>query len=221
MINEVTWFKALIVSKKMMLVLVSFLLLIGYKPLVAEGIYHNNKTAQETQTAGHLLLNAGMVQTQQADISIMLWIEEGTIPIQTWTQLPMPDWIWSKKDLRTGQGSVAVTLSGHRIIDKNEESMIYDWYTRNAPILTKTGVQIYLDERVPEAIDVCDYLVQSQAQPSQWYLANDLVSIAGYQSNIRTDVVAGQDKINIQLLSRGHDTTGSTVLAIPVLLKEF
>jgi len=76
-------------------------------------------------------------------------------------------------------------------------------------------------ESIPQAIDISAYLSQTNALPTQWVLSDNLLSIAAYQNIIETSVMAGQDRINIQLLSRGKNTEGQSVLAIPVLLKQF
>ena len=168
-----------------------------------------------------LLLNSGEVQSKEADVNITLWFENGDVPHGTWTTLPTPDWIWTYTELHTGNGQIAATLSGHRSINKTEENSLYQWYTTMAQELAKTGGLIYLDERVNQAMDISSYLSKTNAQPAQWVLIGNLLSIAAYQNDISTNVLAGQDKINIQLLSRGKSNEGRTVLAIPALLKEF
>jgi len=107
------------------------------------------------------------------------------------------------------------------MINKNEESSLYKWYTTMAQELAKTGGIIYIDERVDQAMDISAYLSKMNALPTQWALIGNLLSIAAYQNDISTNVIAGQDKMNIQLLSRGKNNEGRTVLAIPALLKEF
>ncbi|MDR3599940.1 MAG: hypothetical protein P4L49_05560 [Desulfosporosinus sp.] len=178
-------------------------------------------TAKNSQTKVPLLLNSGAVLTKEAEVSLIIWSENGDIPLEIWTKGPLPDWSWDYKELQTESGKTAVTLSGHRPIDKNEESKLYSWYTIMAQELSKTGGRIYLDERVPQAIDISAYLSQTNALPAQWALMGNLLSIAAYQNNFKTSVMAGQDRINIQLLCRGEKTAGQTVLAIPALLEEF
>ncbi|WP_243454545.1 hypothetical protein [Desulfosporosinus fructosivorans] len=168
-----------------------------------------------------LLLNSGEVHTKEADITIILWFKDGVIPLETWTKLPTPDWTWTYNELRTGSEKVAVTLSGKRLIDKDEESDLYKWYTTMNRELAKAGGLIYIDERVNQTMDISSYLSKTNAQPAQWALIDNMLSIAAYQRNIDADVLAGKDRINIQLLSRGKDTEGQTVLAIPALLNEF
>lgn len=174
-----------------------------------------------SQTTVPLLLNSGEVQTKEAEISIVLWFENGDIPHGTWTKRPTPDWLWTYNELQTGSEKLAVTLSGHRLIDKNEESNLYKWYTTMAQELAKTGGLIYIDERVAEGMDISAYLSKTNAIPSQWALIGNMVSIAAYQNHLLTSVLAGEDRINIQLLSRGKNNEARTVLAIPALLKEF
>ncbi len=168
-----------------------------------------------------LLLNSGEVQAEEADISIILWLKNGNIPKGAWTKPPTPDWTWTYNELKVGSELVAVTLSGHQMIDKNEEIDLYQWYTTMSRELAKTDGMIYIDERVDQAMDISAYLSKTNAYPAQWALIGNMISIAAYQNSFSTSVLAGQDRINIQLLSRGKNNEGRTVLAIPALLKEF
>ncbi|MDP4160592.1 MAG: hypothetical protein Q8911_12680 [Bacillota bacterium] len=178
-------------------------------------------TDVRSTTVVPLLLNSGVVQSKEAEVSIILWFEEGNIPQDIMTKRPMEDWVWTSNSLATRGGNTAVTLSGRHLVNKNEENNLFTWYTTIAQELTKVGGKIYIDERVPQAIDVSAYLCQINALPAQCALLGNMVSIAAYQTNIRTDVTAGKDRINIQLLSRGKNTDGQSVLAMPALLEEF
>lgn len=213
--------KSYLFKRHLYIVIISCLLLIGVTPLAVVSILQSIYPAPTSNLEVPLLLNSGMVQARGAEFSVLLWSEDGTIPIDVMTQFPMPDWIWTQKDQQTNRGNIAATLTGKRVINQTEESLIYTWYTAMAPVLKKKGVQIYLDERIPEAIDISAYLTHTNALPSQWFLFGNLISIAGYNKNIDTNVTAGKDRINIQLLSRAQMTDGNTVLAIPALLKEF
>jgi len=174
-----------------------------------------------SQTKGPLLLNSGIVEAKEAEVSVIFWFENEDTLLNLGTNKPMPNWVWDYKALQSESGKKAVTVSGHCIVNKNEESNLYKWYTNMARQVSKTGGHIYLDERVPQIIDISAYLSQANAIPSQWALLGNTVSIAGYQNNLITGVMAGKDRINIQLLSRGNNTKGQTVLAIPALLEEF
>jgi len=198
-------------------ILISSLVSYSYRPEMS-----SKDPAIAAQTTVPLLLNSGEVQSKEAEISIVLWFENGYVPHGTWGTLPTPDWIWNyKEQTKTSSKKVAVTLSGHRKIDKNEESSLYKWYTTMERKLAKTGGVIYIDERVDQAMDISSYLSKTNALPAQWALIGNMLSIAAYQKHFMTSVLAGQDRINIQLLSRGKNTEGHTVLAIPALLKEF
>jgi len=202
-------------------IIIGCLLIVGFILYV----YRVESSSQDAHMVTHstvpLLLNSGEVQTNEAEVSIILWFENGNISSETWTYLPIPDWTWTYKELQTGSEKVAVTLSGNQSINKNEESNLYQWYTARAQELAKAGGKIYIDERVDQAMDISSYLSKTDARPAQWALMGNLLSIAAYQSNFATSVLAGQDSINIQLLSRGTNSGGRTVLAIPALLKEF
>ena len=172
-----------------------------------------------SQTTVPLLINSGEVQVKEAEVSVVLWFENGKIPQEIWSTGPIPDWTWSYKESQNASGIVAVTLSGHHRMNKNEESNLYTWYTIMVRQLAQTGGRIYIDERVPQSIDISAYLSKINALPAQWALSDSLVSIAAYQKDLPSTVTAGNDRINIQLLSQGNG--GQTVLAIPVLLEEF
>ena len=174
-----------------------------------------------SQSSVPLLLNSGEVQAKEAEVSIILWFENGDIPQGTLIKLPIPDWKWTYNKLQSGHEKDPVTISGQQRIDKNEECDLYKWYTTMQTELAKTGGLIYIDERVDQAMDISAYLSKTNALPTQWALIGNLVSIAAYQDDLLASVLAGQDRINIQLLSRGKNTEGRTVLAIPALLKEF
>lgn len=211
-----------IVQIKILLLIMSMI----YTLLVTMGTYdpkpvQTKESVPHSQTAVPLLLNSEAVWAKEAEVSVVLWFENGEIPLGIWTTGPMPDWTWTYKESQTTSGKVAVTLSGHHRMNKNEESNLYTWYTIMVRQLAQTGGQIYIDERVPQATDVSAYLSKTNALPAQWALSGSLVSIAAYQKNLPTNVMAGNDRINIQLLSRGKHNEGQTVLAIPVLLKEF
>ena len=172
-----------------------------------------------SSTAVPMLINSGIVQSKEAEIKVILWFEDGEIPIEVWAKRPMPDWVWTSKSLQTESGKVAVTLSGSHLMNKNEERNLYTWYTTMAQQLDKVGGKVYIDERVPQTIDIAAYLSQVSALPAQWSLFGNTVSIAAYNSNLKTMVMAGQDRINIQLLCRGKNNEGQTVLAMPALLE--
>jgi hypothetical protein len=177
--------------------------------------------SDNTEKEVTLLLNSGSVISNEAEVRVIVWLKDGTIPEELKITKPLPGWVWNYRELKTEGGKVAATLSGQCSLDKNEERKLFTWYTDIAQGLSKTGSQVYLDERVPQTIDISAYLSRINAQPAQWDLTGSLLSIAAFQANLNTKVMAGKDRVNIQLVSRGKNTAGHTVLALPVLLEEF
>lgn len=167
-----------------------------------------------------LLLSSGSTTADYADIGLTLWFKSPIIPDLIWMEKPTSDWTWVRKELKTTQNT-AITLSGAGKLNKSQEEDLFKWYTTMAPIIEKAGGRIYFDERVPQVIDVAGLLSKGNTEPAQWMLSGNLISVAAYQSNLKTSVLAGSDRINVQLASRGDSKEGQTVLAIPVLLNEF
>jgi hypothetical protein len=168
-----------------------------------------------------LLLNSGVINANEAEVSLILWSEKGDIPQEILANRPMADWVWTSNTLGTEDGKVAKTIFGKHLVNKNEENILFTWYTTMARDFAKVGGKIYFDERVPQIVDVSAYLSKINALPSQCSFLGNMVSVAAYNTNLKTDVRAGQDRINIQLLSRGKITKGQSVLAMPALLEEF
>ncbi|MBP1759393.1 MAG: hypothetical protein H6Q63_310 [Firmicutes bacterium] len=181
----------------------------------------SKNTIQIDKPSVPLLLNSGIVQAEKAEFNIIIWFEDKEIPLAIRTMKPTPDWIWTYKELNNENKKGAVTLSGQCSLNKNEERNLFAWYTTMGPQIEMAGGKVYLDERIPETIDISAYLSQTNAVPIQCVLLDNMISTAAYQSDIESSVMAGQDRINIQLLSRGKKTEGQSVLAIPVLLQQF
>lgn len=205
------------------IILVSVIIILGIALAFStlRDMPHVKETVSLAKPEAPLLLNSGMVQTNEAELSIILWFDGKDIPLNIRSSKPTPDWIWTYKELQKNNDSVSATLVGQSTIHKSEEKNLYAWYTTMVPQIEKSGGRIYLDERVPQVIDISAYLCQMDAEPTQWVQINNMTSAAAYQKNIMASVTAGQEQINIQLLSRGKGNEGQSALAIPVLLKEF
>lgn len=182
---------------------------------------HNLKNLEASNKKMPLLLNSGFFEANEAEATLILWIENTEVPTYILGSMPTENWKWNYKEFEMENGKVARMLTGQDILNKEEEIKLFAWYTNMVPLIEKAGGKIYLDERTPEAIDISAYLSQTNADPMQWMLIDNMISSAAYQKNIETTVMAGQDQVNIQILSRGKGSDGRSVLAIPVLLKEF
>ncbi len=203
------------------------LILLAWILILCSGVHTYKVVAQSKESIQiaksevPLLLNSGLVEGKEAEVTLILWFEDSDIPSAIRANKPTPDWIWAYKELQLECGKVSATLTGQRLLNKNEERNLFAWYTTMVPQINKAGGRIYLDERIPQVIDTSAYLSQTNALPTQWVLIDNMVSIAAYHNNLEMSVMAGQDRINMQLLSRGNNTGGQSVLAIPVLLKQF
>lgn len=204
-----------------LILLVICVLCLGCQTSNILGRGHYGETVETITKKIPLLLNSGIVESNEAEASIILWFEEGDIPMEIVKKRPMADWVWTTKTLRTENGKVAKTMFGRHFVNKNEENILFTWYTTMAQELVKAGGKIYFDERVPQTIDVSAYLSKINAFPSQSFYLGNMVSIAAYDYDLNNGVRAGKDRINIQLLSRGKNTEGQSVLAMPALLEEF
>ena len=211
--NRIKYIRVIIIS-----VIWTLIISVGVHALSAA---QSKEIVQIVKPRVPLLLNSDVVQSENAEVSVIIWFENKEIPRGIWTSKPTTDWIWTYKELQRDNEEVSVTLTGQRLLNKSEERNLFAWYTTMVPRIEKAGGRIYLDERIPQAIDIAAYLSKTNAIPTQWVLLDNMISTAAYQNNIETGVMAGQDQINIQLLSRGKNTLGQSVLAIPVLLKQF
>jgi hypothetical protein len=199
------------------------LILILISVLIGNDVYNINNIIRTYQSQNvPLLLNSGYLRTNQANVSIVIWFENRKIPRYLPKILYKGNWEWNYKEKVTETGKTAITLFGQSQVNKNEERNLYIWYTMMVQLISKLGGQIYLDERIPENIDVFAYMSQMNACPEQAAIINNLASIAAYQKSIVSSVKAGRDTVNLQLVSRREKfSEGQTVLAIPALLEEF
>ncbi len=170
-----------------------------------------------------LLLNSGLVEAQAAELRIVVWFEAGKPSVDLKMDLPQEGWEWKDSYRNTSHVSdySAYTLSGYKLIQAEEEKQIYPWFQKLSTQIKELGGVVYLDERVSEGIDIANYSVQQGINPIQWSLSEGTISVAGQQGELYPMVRAGEDLVNIQVISQAYDGSGKTALAIPVLLEEF
>lgn len=169
---------------------------------------------------GPLLLNSGLIEAKEAELRVIIWFESGTSPGNLRKNLPQEGWEW-RESYRNTPEVKTYTLSGYKIIRPKEEKQLYSWFQLLSSQVKELGGIAYLDERVPEGIDIANYSVQQGIIPIQWSLADSTISVAGLKSEINSRVRAGEDSVNIQVISHASNGNGRTALAIPVLLEEF
>lgn len=186
--------------------------------LFLSGVVSKNIPLEKQETP--LLLNSGLTTVQQAEVKIILWFEQK--PFENIKQsLPQEGWEWKESEFKAPNGKVPYTLSGYKLICSEEEEQIFSWFRELTKKVQDYGGTVYLDERVPEGIDVIKYSVQQEVIPVQWALSENTLSITGFKNGLYPSIQAGDDLLNIQLLSLSNGDHGKTALVIPVLLEEF
>jgi len=198
-----------------------FVLILGLLWLSLSLIFFN-MSAPNINTEIPLLLNSGLVSSTSSDISLVIWLEEGEHAGEIQEKLPQRGWTWKQTTLQSSSGGNVVTLSGsYRVQSRLDELEVYKVYQDLTNYARPIDGMVYLHERIPESIDPAAYLSLVSANPLQWAQSNNTLSIAGYRANMAPDVVAGTDKINVQVLTRQNETSSMTILALPALLEEF
>ncbi|EHQ92258.1 hypothetical protein [Desulfosporosinus youngiae] len=203
------------------IIVAAIILMISFAVHALSALAQSKETVQMKKSGVPLLLNSELVEADKAELSLTLWFEDREIPESIRATRPIPEWTWIYKESQMNSEKVSATLTGQHLVNKSEESNLFAWYTTMVPQIEKAGGRIYLDERIPQTIDIAAYLSHINAIPKQWLLLGTMISTAAHQDKIDTSVLAGQDQINIQLLSRGKSSEGQSVLAIPALLEEF
>ncbi|NMA68210.1 MAG: hypothetical protein GX958_02180, partial [Desulfitobacterium sp.] len=127
-------------------------------------------------------------------------------------------WHWEEE---FSKKTKAYTITGSTIIDRKMEPEFFAWYLELAQKVQRLGGRAYWDERVPESIDLFRHANKNNIRPYQSSFSHNTISITGKQELIPTSIRAGDDLVNIQLLSRNDGKEGKTLIAIPVLLLEF
>ncbi|SHN68488.1 hypothetical protein [Desulfitobacterium chlororespirans] len=173
----------------------------------------------DSQDKHPLLLSTGLLEAQEAELRIILWFEKGKPQENFLNQLPQEDWVWQESHPANSM-SRGYSLAGYTRISQESEQAIFSWYQGLVQDVGQAGGIAYLDERVPEGMDIAQYALQQNILPRQFSLSESVSSVAGWQESFLPKVVAGNDKVNIQVISQGYGQ-GRTALAIPVLLEEF
>lgn len=181
----------------------------------------NNQTSTFEDPKGDypLLLNSGLVDAQEAELRIVFWFEKGKPHKDFNRELPQEGWVWQESTI-SNPLSKGYSLAGYTIINPDTEKSIFNWYKKQLNDVAKENGILYLDERVREDIDIVQYAIKQNILPRQFSLTEKTISVAGWQESRLPEVAAGDDIINIQMISQGYGQ-GKTALAIPALLEEF
>ena len=178
---------------------------------IAQGSLFNEKNP--------LLLSSGMLEAHEAELRIILWFDNGKPEEDFLENLPEEEWVWQETPSLPSRGT-GYTLAGYAKITQEREQGIYSWYRSVAKKVSRAGGIAYLDERVPEGMDIAQYALKQNMLPCQFAFTEGVFSLVGWQDSSLPEVLAGKDEVNIQIISKGYGQ-GKTALALPVLLEEF
>lgn len=167
------------------------------------------------------LLESGLADATRAEIRLILWYEDKDIPPVVLQELEREKWEWTQSEKAAAADRRAVTISAGRLVTREEETAISQWYQEFAPKVRNSGAYLYLDERVSGIVDIAAYLAEVDAKPKQWVWLHQGSSIAAYRDDRGPSIQAGSDRINLQVMTRSGSGGGKSVLAIPALLEEF
>lgn len=174
------------------------------------------------QASQPLLLASGWAQSATAQIKIMIWFDNGEIPDTINSVLPISQWQWHEEIFRGPEyGKKTIVLIAAKEIDKAEEETIRIGYPAWVNQVKSAGGHIYIDERIPEEMNIAAYIRAAGATAKQCFSSERLQSIAALNESWGNDVMAGHDRINFQILTQKTMEGGQTVLAVPALLEEF
>jgi len=178
-----------------------------------------NPVSQKAEVKNPLLLNSGLVEAQEAEIRVVLWFAEGKPQKAFIKDLPQDNWLWQESGSPNSLTS-GYSLAGYTLVSPEEEAGLFAWYLELAQVVKAAGGIVYLDERIDENIDIIAFALKQNIQPQQYSLTEGVVSVAGWDESLGPEVLAGKDRVNIQLISK-VEGKGKTALAFPVLLEEF
>ncbi|WP_206811207.1 hypothetical protein [Paradesulfitobacterium ferrireducens] len=204
--------------RNILLVLVLAYVLLLIWPLM---IKYGNGVITSSPVRLPWLLESGLVDATEAEVRLILWYEEDDIPPVVIQELEREKWEWTLSEKVTGADRRAATVSAERLVTREEEPAISQWYQEFAPKVRKSGGYLYLDERVPGVVDIAAYLAEVDAKPKQWVWLDQGSSIAAYRKDRSPSIQAGSDLINLQVMTRSGSEEGKSVLALPALLEEF
>lgn len=187
--------------------------------------YWYQTAAGQTVIHTPLLLESGLVQTDEGEISIVVWLPDDNKVGELQGLLAESAIDWGYKKEQTSSGATAVTIAGETKVGLKEEQEMKRVYAALEDKAGAIGGRVYLEERVGEVIDGTAYMAKNGVEPLQWIKTGETWSWAGYARGGAPGVLAGKDRLNIQLLTRSGreegQTEGQTLLAFPVLLQEF
>ena len=96
-----------------------------------------------------LLLNSGLTTAQEAEIRVVLWFERKP-PLSIIQSLPHEGWKWKESELKASDLVHPYTLSGYKVIQREEEKLLTLWFQDLSKDVQDYGGTVYLDEIISE-----------------------------------------------------------------------
>lgn len=170
-----------------------------------------------------LLLESGLSKAETSTIKFIVWTEEALFLPQIEKKLQNTGYNWDKARVSNYYGNKAFKFSTSLIVQKEEEKEILADYLKLNNILKQYAADVYLEEKIESSINVENYFMQNNCQALQEIKDDGILSITGYRPGLPGSVRAGDDEINIQIITNEDSNTikAKTVLALPALLEEF
>jgi hypothetical protein len=157
----------------------------------------------------------------EADVKVIIWFDKQDSSELFRKELPTDKWHWEKAIRYNVDGKMITGLVGRTKVDRRKELELKKWYFGLDSRIRDAGGKVYLDERIQANIDVIDFLCKAGAEPQQWMLDGNTLSVAARKSDLENNIYAGKDKVNMQLLTRITNGYQQSVLALPALVDEF
>ncbi|NLI91045.1 MAG: hypothetical protein GX434_02220 [Peptococcaceae bacterium] len=205
-------------SKKILLTVIFIMVFLTPTLLFAEVM----KTTR-VNTELPLLLNSGLADCNEAAVKYIVWTEDPGKTDEIENILPSTGLIWQKQILSDFAGKKVFQYMTAQKINEEEERQAFILYHSLYTVSMDGKAQVFFEERVGEAIHAENYFEYNHISRKQNIIINDMMSIGGFDQRLPGGVKAGEDKINIQMVTKGENKTGNgkTVLALPALMEEF
>lgn len=208
--------------KKLRISLYSGLLLIILliSPIFIEmNSYTKAKHAREIP----LLLNSGLLDSEQALVKFILWTEDSSESYQLEESIRPMGLTWEKQILSDVSGKKAYKYTARMEIGREEEGYIMEIYRQLDEAARGLQARVYLEETTDAKLDPYVYFHQTKIDTVQEAQTSGIISLSGFHPGLLQTVKAGKDKVNIQLLTskEAGEKQGKTLLAFPAILEEF
>jgi len=170
-----------------------------------------------------LLLESGLSDAGKSTIKFIVWTEEGLFLPQIEEKLQATDYSWDQEIVSNYFGRKAFKFSTSIIVQKEKEKEVLADYVQLNGILKEYQAIVYLEEKIESSINAENYFALNNCRTLQEVKTEGIISTTGYCPGLPGTVRAGEEAINIQILTKEENCPmkAKTVLALPALMEEF